>query len=104
MTAGKMRPALVLRRLPGFHNDWLVCMISSQLDSQIRGMDEMIFETDGDFQVTGLKSNSVIRITRLAVVAGSILHGAVGELSKERLNAIQARLADWILGSRKVRE
>ena len=27
----KLRPALVLRKLPGIFNDWLVCMISSQL-------------------------------------------------------------------------
>ena len=28
---GKLRPALVLRELPGKYNDWLICMISSQL-------------------------------------------------------------------------
>jgi hypothetical protein len=30
-TIGKLRPALVLRRLPGQHHDWLICMISSNL-------------------------------------------------------------------------
>jgi len=33
--AGKLRPALVLRQAPGRHNDWLVCMISLQLDAEI---------------------------------------------------------------------
>lgn len=28
---GKLRPAILLGRLPGEHDDWLVCMISSQL-------------------------------------------------------------------------
>ena len=29
--AGKLRPALVVRSLPGAHNDWLICMISTRL-------------------------------------------------------------------------
>lgn len=33
---GKLRPALVLRKLPGAHDDWLICMISSQLSQLIR--------------------------------------------------------------------
>ena len=33
---GKLRPALVLRRLPGRFDDWLICMISSQLHQQQR--------------------------------------------------------------------
>jgi len=34
-TAGKLRPALVLRRLPGQRNDWLICMISSNLYQEV---------------------------------------------------------------------
>ena len=30
-TIGKLRPALVIRKVPGPHKDWLICMISSQL-------------------------------------------------------------------------
>ena len=33
--AGKLRPALVLQSLPGSHDDWLICMISSQLRQQV---------------------------------------------------------------------
>jgi hypothetical protein len=34
-TVGKLRPALVLRRVPGPHDDWLLCMISSQLGCEM---------------------------------------------------------------------
>ena len=27
-TIGKLRPALVIRQLPSFYHDWLICMIS----------------------------------------------------------------------------
>lgn len=29
-TEAKLRPALLLRQLPGQYNNWLICMISSQ--------------------------------------------------------------------------
>lgn len=43
---GKLRPALVIRRLPGRHDDWLICSISSQVSRQLPGFDELIRDTD----------------------------------------------------------
>ena len=34
-TVGKLRPALVIRKLPSLHDDWLICMISSQSSQQV---------------------------------------------------------------------
>ena len=28
---GKLRPALLLGKLPGVYDDWLICMISTQI-------------------------------------------------------------------------
>ena len=67
---GKLRPALVLRELPGNYNDWLICMISSQLHQKIQELDEIITSEDTDFIQSGLKLPSVIRASRLAVVIG----------------------------------
>ena len=93
---GKLRPALILRSLPGQHGDWLICMLSSQLHHEVPELDEIIHDTDNDFSQTGLKVTSLIRVTRLAVVSADILEGAIGSLSEERLNRIRSRLADWI--------
>jgi len=76
-TLGKLCPALVIRRLPGIHDDWLICMISSQLSQQIPGFDEVIKEEDADFEQSGLKTSSVVRISRLAVVNRNILLGSM---------------------------
>ncbi|MDI6739520.1 MAG: type II toxin-antitoxin system PemK/MazF family toxin [Candidatus Edwardsbacteria bacterium] len=97
-TDGKLRPALVLRRLPGTHDDWLVCMITSQLHRYLTGFDEVITDGDPDFPETGLKRPSIIRISRLAAMAGEMLRGAIGQLPRERLLTIRSRLAGWILG------
>lgn len=98
-STGKFRPALVLRRLPGSHDDWLVCMISSQLRHEVPGIDEVIHDTDSDFADTGLKETSVVRITRLAVVSADIFQGAIGSLTAQRLKLVRTRLGNWILGS-----
>jgi mRNA interferase MazF len=45
---------------------------------------------------TGLKTDSVIRIARLAVVTDDILLGAIGEISAERLKRIKGKIAKWI--------
>jgi mRNA interferase MazF len=96
---GKLRPALVLRKLPGSYNDWLICMISSQLSQEISEFDEVIKAEDTDFEQSGLKTSIVIRIGRLAVVNRSVLLGSIGNISTERLNIIKNKLSDWIKGT-----
>lgn len=98
-TTGKLRPALVLRECPGSHDDWLICMISSQLRHEIPGTDEVVYPEDGDFALTGLKVPSVIRTTRIAVVAADMLQGAIGALPPPRLDSIRATIAGWITRS-----
>ena len=99
-TAGKLRPAIGLRRVPGPHNDWLACMISSQLRHEVRGLDEVLRDTDVDFPATGLKQSSLIRTVRLAVVGAATFCGTIGEVSDDRLARVRSRLAEWILGPR----
>jgi mRNA interferase MazF len=96
---GKLRPALLLGRLPGEYDDWLICMISSQIRHYVPRFDEMVQETDTDFAESGLKLTSVIRVGRLAVVEGEILLGAIGQIASERLQRIKSRLAEWLTNS-----
>jgi mRNA interferase MazF len=95
---GKLRPALVLRKLPGKYNDWLICMISMQLSQKVDGLDELIKSDDKDFNESGLKSSSLFRISRLAVVEQNIFEGIIGEISTQRLSKIIGSLIDWIKG------
>ena len=95
-TEGKLRPALILRKSPGPYDDWLICMISSQLSQQIPEFDEVLTEKDSDFARSGLKNSSVIRISRIAIVDSSILLGTIGEIDPHRLSLIKKRLSDWL--------
>jgi mRNA interferase MazF len=93
----KLRPALVLKKLPGHHNDWLICMISSQLSQRVADFDEVVDQEATDWERSGLKITSVVRIARLAVVHESILVGAIGEVAPSRLGRIMQKLSDWLL-------
>lgn len=96
---GKLRPALVLRKIPGPYDDWLICMVSSQLSQELLEFDIVLYENDSDFEQSGLKTSSVIRISRLAVVNKDILLGSVGNISDEHLSLIKSRLSNWIQGT-----
>ena len=96
---GKLRPALLLGRLPGEYDDWLICMISSQIRHYVPEFDEIAREDDPDFAESGLKAPSVIRTGRLAVVEGEILLGAIGQIAPERLQRLKGRLTDWLMQS-----
>lgn len=96
---GKLRPVLLLAPLPSGRNDWLVCMISSQIGQAIAGVDEIIKASDPDFAPSGLKTASMIRLTRLAAVSDSIFFGVIGEISAARLGSLKKRLAQWIESS-----
>jgi mRNA interferase MazF len=96
LEAGKLRPALLLGQLPGAYDDWLICMVSTQLRHAIPKFDDVVREEDPDCAESGLKVTSVIRIGRLAVVQGEILLGAIGQIAPERLQRIKQRLAEWL--------
>jgi mRNA interferase MazF len=93
---GKLRPALLLGKLPGQYDDWLMCMISTQLRHRVEGFDEVVYEDDADFAASGLKAMSLIRVGRLAVAKGDRVYGTIGQIATPRLESIRNRLADWL--------
>jgi mRNA interferase MazF len=93
---GKLRPALVIRKVPGQYNDWLICMVSSQLAQEIPGFDEIIAADDPGFENSGLKVPSLLRLGRLAVVNDEILLGKIGGIDSLRLVRIKEKLSIWI--------
>lgn len=97
----KLRPALVLRRAPGRYDDWLICMVSTQLRQCVPGLDDLITGNDADFRQSGLKHDSVIRVARLATVDASLFLGVLGEVAPERLDRIRRAIAVWIAGEER---
>ena len=92
---GKYRPAVVLRRMPGF-DDLLVCGVSTQLRQQVADFDEIIEPSHADFKTSGLKAPSLIRLGFLAVLPASHFLGTIGSISGRRHQRLLARLSGYL--------
>jgi len=98
LQAGKLRPALVLAIAAGRHADLLLAMITSRPYQVSPAFDEIVETTDADFVASGLKTRSVIRLSRLASIETAIINALLGEISAERLSSVKKRLIDWLQG------
>lgn len=92
----KNRPAIFLREMPPYR-DVLVCGVSTQLHQEVKGFDEVIELTDSDFQSTGLRTVSLIRLGFLAVLPRNAVIGSIGAISPERHTRLLKRLSDYLL-------
>lgn len=95
LTGAKLRPVLLLRKTSERHDDWLVCMVTSQIQQAEVNLDEQILSTDTDFTDSGLKATSVLRLSRLAVLANELMVGSIGAISDDRLSRVRQRLSAW---------
>ena len=93
-TTGKLRPILVVSSAPGVFDDFIVCMVSSRISQMVANVDEVIDPSDSDFQDSGLKARSVVRIGRLATLNSDIFAGRLGCISGERLKRILGRIRE----------
>ena len=92
----KYRPAIVLREMPIPYQDILVCGVSTNLKQYVRGFDDIISPTDVDFILSGLHSESLIRLSFLAVIPRRLVRGTIGSISEERHKRLLRRLVDYL--------
>lgn len=92
----KNRPVIVLREMPP-HRDLLVCGVSTQLHQRVKDFDEIISPTEADFALSGLKSESLIRLGFLAVLTRGSIIGTIGSISSERHKRLLKTLSDYLI-------
>jgi len=92
----KNRPALFLREMPPF-NDALVCGISTQLQQQVAGFDEIIRQQDADFVLSGLVADSLFRLGFLALIPRKKLIGSIGSIASARHKQLLKNLSDYLI-------
>jgi mRNA interferase MazF len=92
----KTRPAIILREVPPY-KDFLVCGISTQLNQQIHGFDEIIGPDDADFVSSGLNTKSLIRLGFLAVLPRGRIIGSIGSIAPDRHKKLIKTLSDYLV-------
>ena len=91
----KLRPALLLKKLPPF-NDWVICAISSQTQRFQPEIDVLINEQHSDFRKAGLSYPSIIRSGYLSTIPSQQIEGRMGIVSPTTVAMVRRQLADWI--------
>jgi mRNA interferase MazF len=92
----KPRPAIILKIVPPF-GDYLVCGVSSQLRQQVPQFDDLIMQSDADFGMSGLRTDSLIRIGFLAIYTKDQVLGSIGEISVSRHRRLRLQLANFLV-------
>jgi len=91
----KIRPVLLLKKFPPF-NDYLVCGISSQIHQFVKGFDELLDFQSPEFEMTGLRESSVIRLGFLSMIEKNKIPGVIGRISNQLLHSLLSRLANYL--------
>ena len=91
----KLRPALLLRRMPGF-GDYLACGISSQIHQAIPDFDLVLRSDHPDFAASGLFIPSVVRLGFLGILAPAQMKRKLGRLSPGTMKAVRQKLAEFL--------
>ena len=86
---------VVVNRMPPF-SDYLVCALSSKLEHECAGFDDVIAADDDDFRASGLKVASLVRLGLVAAIPKSAVLGELGMISEARLQRLRSRLARHI--------
>src|ERR1043165_284089 len=95
----KNRPAIILREMPPYR-DFLVCGLSTQVDKEVKGFDEVIADTDEDFQSSGLRTSSLVRLGFLGLLPSRRIISAIGSISSTRHGKLLKTLSDYSIMNR----
>ncbi len=98
----KYRPAIVLRVMPMPYQDLLVCGVSTRLRHYVQGFDDIISPIDTDFISSGLRSESLIRLSFLGVIPRRLVRGTLGNISDERHKRLLRKLIDYLTNTNLV--
>jgi len=89
LTATKLRPALVL--FEG-EKDVIVAFISSRVPKEPTLTDIVVKEAHPEFEMTGLKVSSVIRLDKVATIWKDLILGEMGEIGDKLKKEINSSL------------
>lgn len=91
LSSHKVRPAVVLSQGPK-GDDVVLAFISSQEQKKKEPTDVLIARTSKGFTETGLKADSVVRVSKIATLDKKIMLGTLGVVSKDMMKEIDSKM------------
>ena len=90
LTKAKLRPALVILESK---DDVVVCFISSKVKDTISDTEILLSSELTEFEFTGLKTDSVIRLDKVATILKELVIGEIGNIRDELRKEINIKLS-----------
>ena len=91
LSGDKVRPALIVSKTK-LADDVVVVFVTSQNERKIQTTDVPIKTTDASFNLTGLKTNSLVRVQKLATLNKQVVLGELGTLPPAMVKKIDQKL------------
>ncbi|MFQ5675357.1 MAG: type II toxin-antitoxin system PemK/MazF family toxin, partial [bacterium] len=92
LSSAKMRPAVCLTNVIGPHRLVILAFITSRIPEEHLDSDIVIDFSDPDFNTTGLRVSSTIRLHRLMTIRISLIKRELGTLSSKLRSKIDKKL------------
>ncbi len=94
LKSSKVRPAVCLTNPIGQHNHIVLAFITSQFPKQPARSDVILNIETEEFESTGLRVSSVVRLHRLMTVTTELIRRELGELSPKHQQEIKQKLLE----------
>ncbi|MEW6200724.1 MAG: type II toxin-antitoxin system PemK/MazF family toxin [bacterium] len=92
LTSTKVRPALVLSRENSAEQDFIVALISSNIERPFSDTDHLLLKSHHGFTGTGLKVDSVFRMAKLHNLNKSLAKRRLGKVNDILMQELDKKL------------
>ena len=90
LTKAKLRPALILFEST---KDVIVSFISSKIPNIVLDTEILLTVNNKDFQLSGLKTDSVIKLDKIATILKDLIIGEIGEAGDNLRKEVNTKLS-----------
>jgi mRNA interferase MazF len=92
LSSSKMRPAVCLTDAIGQYRHVVLAFITSKVPKDLLETDILIESDDEDFERTGLRVSSTLRLHRMMTATTNIIRRELGQLSEKQQESVNSKL------------
>jgi len=92
LSTSKRRPAIVISKKVSKKGDVIVAFITTVIPNNLEETDLLFDENFEDFNISGLKKMSLIKLDKIATINKIIITGEIGLMNKKTINEIDEKL------------
>jgi len=92
LSSNKVRPALCLTEPLGKYRHIVLAFITSKIPSELQETDLLIMSDSDDFESSGLRVSSTLRLHRMMTASTTLIRRELGELSEAQQEAVKDKL------------